>query len=81
VVNVSDSRDVLLYDPSLQETGLEMLEGLVLVVVDLEGNICLVDSSSSNMQSEKFLQICEDCSRKAQAQVTPLLLPLLPGIM
>jgi hypothetical protein len=73
VVCVRDSEYVLLYDPSVHETDLALLDAHVLTVVDIEGNICLVNSSSSNIQSNKLLQICEACSDKAQAQVAPLL--------
>ena len=77
VVKVTENQDVFLYDPSLQETDLEQLEASALVVVDSDGHTCMLQSSNNNMHSDKFLQVCDACSSKAQSQVIPLLLPLL----
>lgn len=82
--------EVSLLDPSPQEhleaagsAGGEwagqLLEGHVLVVVDLEGSLCLVEGSGGeDISLDKELQLCEAASRHAQAHVAPLLRPLLP---
>jgi hypothetical protein len=84
-----NASDVLLLDPSPLEhqESRQLLEGLVFIAVDLEGNICLVETSSGNDSSDriggasipadKLLHLCEAASRHAQAQIVPILRPLV----
>jgi hypothetical protein len=74
------ARTVLLADPSVQEAQGALLASRVLLVQDLQGEVCLLDSDcggGGGLPAEEFFRVCGVCSRTAQEQLVPLLRPLL----
>lgn len=74
---------VFLFDPSEHEEeengDAQLLDGRVLVVTDMQGNICLVDGqgASGEMDPGEYLGMCEAGAKKAREEVGSLLLPLI----